>query len=102
MWPTDGFFERHFISAPLYERLSWAKTRMVLEAIERGLRTRKQEVLEIGGSLSIEHVWPQRAREGAWPDSPIRPDGSPDWEEELRLSQIRHSIGNLTLVTPNV
>ena len=71
---------------------------MVLEALEEALRTDKAEERHVvRGHLTIEHVLPQAGR-AHWPLEVVD-----DPEEHHRRighrDRIKHTIGNLTLVT---
>ncbi len=97
-WPDDRTFERAWMETPSYEDLGWERTAMVLEAIERHMRTSKQEGLTLP-VLTVEHVMPQDWS-AHWPmptDKPTAPQdgGDPRWRRERLL----HTFGNLTLLT---
>jgi len=100
-WPDDKEFKEAWLALPFYKRLKKARTRMILEALERGLYTEKTEKVEIDRSLTVEHLMPQEW-EKHWP-LPTLPPGTVDdkWEykAEKRRKDLLHSIGNLTLLT---
>ncbi|WP_334153808.1 GmrSD restriction endonuclease domain-containing protein [Tepidimonas sp.] len=95
-WPDDEEVRRELETSPVYRKLSRARLRMVLEAIEdhwrgwipgqvsaAGMRIRRE-------SYAIEHLMPQ-----AWNKHwPLPPGGS----EADRDAHI-HRLGNLTLLT---
>lgn len=95
-WPDDDAVRGELEVLPVYRKLSRARVRMVLEAIEdhwrgwirgqtsaAGMRIRR-------GSYAIEHVMPQ-----SWTKHwPLPPGGS----EEDRDARV-HRLGNLTLLT---
>lgn len=89
--PDDEEFYRAWKTEPLYQRLTRARLRMLLEAIESEMRTGKTESVALPSGLSIEHLLPQ-GWEQHWP-LPDRPNA-----KETRESLL-HTIGNLTLVT---
>lgn len=93
LWPTDDQVRDALVSMPLYKRLSNARVRMVLSAVENALRTDKSEEIVIPSGLTIEHVLPQAWREN-WPTAPPE-----DPVLELDRQVHVHRIGNLTLVT---
>ncbi len=95
-WPTDERFRAHLIGHPLYGTISQARVRMLLEAAEARLHTRKTEKVPLPGKLSIEHVIPQTWKE-TWP---IR-DPADEQTLDRRVSSI-HRLGNLTLVTSSL
>lgn len=84
-WPTDSEFGRGWLVNPVYQWLSQGRVRMLLEAVDLQLTTNRQEQIHIKSSLTIEHIYPQEPRAGAWP--PIEQDG------------LVHTLGNLTLLT---
>jgi len=95
-WPDDDEVRQELETMPIYRKLSRARLRMVLEAIEdnwrgwipgqvsgSGMRIRRS-------SYVIEHLMPQ-----AWAKHwPLPPDGS-DVDRDARI----HRLGNLTLLT---
>ena len=99
VWPDDDQFRRHWMNAPMYSQLGSTKTRMVLEAIDLGLQTPRQERLHIDDLLTIEHVLPQQGNAVDWPLPPVFVDGKFDWEAHNRHERILHCVGNLTLLT---
>lgn len=95
-WPDDDELRREIARTPVYRKLSRARVRMVLEAIEdhwrgwirgqesaAGMRIRR-------ASYAIEHVMPQ-----SWGKNwPLPPEAS-ESERDARI----HRLGNLTLLT---
>lgn len=97
-WPDDKEFAARFLTTPAYTQLKAHRVSMVLQAIERRLRTAKQEDVRIVSKLTVEHVLPQEYR---LQDYPLPPETTPSSEEE-RLeyrAAVLHTFGNLTLVT---
>lgn len=88
-WPSDEEFRQAWLNNPLYENLTRARMRMILEALEGALRTDRSETRDVPKGLTIEHVLPQ-AWETHWP---LEPD-----EPETERRAMVHRIGNLTLV----
>jgi transcription termination factor NusB len=98
IWPGDEQVEKAVLDLPLYRLLTRGRLRFVLEALEEANRTGKAEEAHTPrGSLTIEHILPQSWQEN-WPINDVD-----DPEEYLkRVSErerIKHSIGNLTLIT---
>lgn len=92
-WPRDAEVTTALTRMPFYGRLSQARQRFVLAAIERRLRSIKAESVALPDGLTIEHVMPQSWREH-WP---LRnPD---DLAAEAERNARVQRIGNLTLVT---
>jgi hypothetical protein len=71
---------------------------MLLEAVDRAMRTSKQEAITITGRLTVEHVLPQQWEPPAWPEPPIEL-GNEDESAVERRNRLLHSLGNLTLLT---
>lgn len=93
-WPTDEKLQEALLSLPLYRVVSRGRLRMVLEALEDELRTDFAEEAHTRTGLSIEHILPQ-SWELNWPP----PVGADATEAKARRDILKHSIGNLTLVT---
>jgi hypothetical protein len=95
-WPTDETFRTHLVEQPLYNSITQARVRMLLEAVEARLQTPKTEKVPLPAKLSIEHVIPQTWTE-TWPlDDP---------NDEIlvaRRASSLHRLGNLTLVTSSL
>jgi len=95
-WPDDGEVTESLAVLPAYRRLSRARVRMVLEAIEDHLRGWHGGAQGMGGErvargvLAIEHVLPCKWQLH-WPLEGDTTEG-----ERERLI---HTIGNLTLLT---
>jgi hypothetical protein len=103
-WPDDAEFRIAWTELRIYKKLSRARTRMVLQALDRAMQGPKTEGFVVTGSLSIEHLLPQ-AWEKHWPLPVPALAGVgaelPKDEEELAETRaaLLHTIGNLTLVT---
>lgn len=95
-WPDDDEVRRELESMPAYRKLSRARVRMVLEAVEdhwrgwvagqesaAGMRIRR-------ATYAIEHVMPQSWQKH-WP----LPAGMQEADRDARV----HKLGNLTLLT---
>jgi len=96
-WPTDEEFEKAWLNRPIYNALSRARVRIVLEALEMEMYTNKTEKITIDSKLTIEHILPQ-AWESYWPLSST----SSAEEATMRREQLIHVIGNLTLATDSL
>lgn len=95
LWPNDNELREAFINRPMYQYLTRGRLRMVLEGIERELRPRRTESLEVPNGLPIEHIMPQ-----SWSSHwPLPNDGANDDDAISRREEAIHTIGNLTLVT---
>jgi hypothetical protein len=103
VFPDDETFSRAFLYEPAYKTLPRQRTRMILEALELAQHGQVQEFLPLENPLSkplsIEHIMPQSPRPNTWPDIPTTAEGEPDTEALLRRERLKHSFGNLTLLT---
>ena len=89
-WPDDAEFATAWRGNALYENLTRPRLRLVLEALEFGMRSEFAETLVVPKNLTVEHVLPQ-----SWEDHWPLLDGPGALERRNRLL---HTIGNLTLV----
>lgn len=97
-WPDDKKFAKAWLEKPLYETLKPMRCSMLLDAVDRAMRTSKQEAVTINGKLTVEHVLPQQWAPPAWPEPPV--DASNDDETAIeRRGRLLHPLGNLTLLT---
>lgn len=96
LWPDDNLVLDAISNKPLYRLLTRGRLRMVLEGIERELRTpTKAEDQTVPKGLTIEHVMPRSWR-AKWPQP--KPRSGPEGPEERR-HRLLDSLGNLTLLT---
>ena len=86
--------DKTWVSRAVYEQLTRARVRIVLEALELALHSAKSERVKIESNLTIEHVMPQKWGEH-WP----LPGGVPSDEAKQLRDRLLHTFGNLTLVT---
>jgi hypothetical protein len=92
-WPDDDEFRDAWLTTPLYEVLTRPRLRLLLEALERQLRSRLAETEYVPKNLTVEHVMPQ-SWEAHWP----LPDGDPAELAAATRRRLLHTIGNLTLL----
>jgi len=97
-WPSDSEVLEFLSSQPIYRRISRAKLRMVLEAVEdarrgygSGAKKTFSEQPVVRGECSLEHVMPQEWTKN-WP-------GEEYGEGGLSRNDLIHHLGNLVLVT---
>ncbi len=95
-WPTDEEFRIAWLSQPAY-RQSHFRAQMILQAIDREMKTDKRENIQVLSKLTVEHLLPQKWHES---DYPLPRDDSRTHEELManRAAMI-HTFGNLTLLT---
>lgn len=91
-WPRDDAVRDAVLQRPIYQYISRARLRLVLEAVEDRLCTlaSKSESL-CPKNLTIEHLLPVSWSDDDWPYT-----GSIQSREERRA--LLHTLGNLTLV----
>jgi hypothetical protein len=95
VWPSDAMVEEALLTLPLYRIVGRGRLRMALEALEDAMRPEGLAEESHGPrQLTIEHVLPQSWQEH-WP----LPDGVNPVEAATTRDTLKHSIGNLTLVT---
>jgi hypothetical protein len=93
-WPDDAEFAQEWTIRPLYQSLARGRVRMLLEALEGGLRSGKTEKIHFADGLQIEHLMPQDWKK-QWP---LPADHDPVEAAAIREAML-HTMGNLTLVT---
>lgn len=94
LWPSDDQVTDAVLEEEFYRRLTRARLRMVLEAVEDHLRSPKAEEQHVvRGRLTIEHLMPQ-TWEINWPAEAHEPSEL----ARARRSRLIHTLGNLTLV----
>lgn len=96
-FPTDQELRDAVLSRPLYGRISQAKVRAVLEALDDRFHSGKSEALAMPGNLSIEHVMPQSWRAN-WPVPKEYLKGPLEADFLAIREMMLHSLGNLTLI----
>ena len=83
-------------SSPLYRLLTRGRLRLVLEGVERRLRSSgKAEQPAVPTNLTIEHLMPVGWRTEEWP----LPEDIDRDVATYQRNMLIHSIGNLTLAT---
>lgn len=92
-WPNDAEFRQAWTGAALYENLSRPRLRMLLEALEGGLRNDLADSRHVPRNLTVEHVLPQ-SWTAHWP----LPEGAVVEVASGRRNRAVHTIGNLTLL----
>lgn len=93
-WPDDEAVLTSLSGLPAYRVLTRSRLRMVLESLEQAMRTDEVEQVPLPHDLTIEHVMPQEWTEH-WP---LPPTEDPLLTASSREA-IKHTIGNLTLLT---
>ncbi|WP_165488292.1 DUF262 domain-containing protein [Actinomadura formosensis] len=96
LWPSDEQMKAELPHLKLYGYLRQSRLRVVLEVIERKLRTEFHEDVVLPAKLEIEHVMPQ-----AWPmywnpEPRLTPEQAADRDRRIQ------TLGNLTLVTKSL
>lgn len=93
-WPDDDEFGAAWVSLRTYGWIRQDRVRMVLEALERRMRSDKSEKLEFGETLTIEHLMPQK-----WGQHYSLPEDVDPVQAKMERERIIHTFGNLTLLT---
>jgi len=92
LWPSDDEVRSALLEYKVYNWVKRSKLRMILEAVEQSMRSKKSEKISIDENLTIEHIMPI-----GW---------GANWklakkagiEESINRDEIIHTIGNLTLL----
>jgi hypothetical protein len=93
-WPSDGEVRDSLLSTPLYTALPRRRVRLLLEALEQAMRTDLSENAQPDEALTIEHLLPQDWKQH-WPLG----EGVDPEVGAITRDKIKHTLGNLTLVT---
>jgi hypothetical protein len=95
-WPTDDQMMSKLPKQTLYGSVRQSRIREVLWAVENHIRDAKTEDLPQPSLLEVEHILPK-----AWGD---HWDSEPPLEPEARdrRNWLKHSLGNLTLITKHL
>jgi hypothetical protein len=93
-WPTAGEVISYIRGLPIYTALSRSRLRMILEALEYISRTGLTEDAPLPRNLTIEHVLPQE-----WASNWPLPENEDPIIARTRRDTLKHTLGNLTLVT---
>ncbi|GAA1625206.1 DUF262 domain-containing protein [Catellatospora bangladeshensis] len=96
LWPTDDMMKAELPSLKLYGHIRQTRLRVVLEAIERNLRTEFHENVTLPAKLEIEHVMPQSWRTHWNPEPRLTPEQAADRDRRIQ------TLGNLTLVAKSL
>ncbi|MFK0332198.1 DUF262 domain-containing protein [Rhizobium sp. NPDC090275] len=111
-FPLDAEFENALLTKPLYSVLGSPRVRMLLSEIELAKRGKKQEDKALPDTLTVEHILPQDWRTH-WPfTGEVQPSDTDHFQAMhavleddsvvgriVRRNRIKHTLGNLTLVT---
>ena len=96
VWPSDQDVAHAMDTSPLYRLLTRGRLRLVLEGVERQLRSSgKAEQPTVPTNLTIEHLMPVGWCKEKWP----LPEGVDTDAATYERNTLIHSIGNLTLAT---
>ncbi|HUN53998.1 MAG TPA: DUF262 domain-containing HNH endonuclease family protein [Smithella sp.] len=109
VWPRDDIFKEAWLTKPCYDFMMASRIQYILKNVEYELHFEKNEEIEILSDLSIEHIMPD-----AWIEHwPLKNghkgvefmeiiNGSREKEDidlTLMHQSLKHSFGNLTLLT---
>jgi hypothetical protein len=93
LWPTDEEVAKVLPGLRLYGNIRQGRLRVVLEAVERHLRSAMHDVAGLPAGLEIEHVMPQAWRSHWDPEPKLSPEDAAARDRRVNV------LGNLTLVT---
>jgi hypothetical protein len=106
-FPSDIELRNAIQSNSYYGGMAQARLRLILEELELAQRDKFDEAIGLRSDLTIEHIMP-----GSWSEHWPFPDGrhapadlDSYVDEKMRLEiiereKVKHSLGNLTLLTP--
>jgi uncharacterized protein with ParB-like and HNH nuclease domain len=109
VWPDDARFKQAWLNQPVYKSMDAGRVQYALREIERRLHQPRAERIEILSALTVERVLP-----GDWIEQWPLPNGnrgvtvfeqfdksrSPDdVEATTKRDRVKHTFGNLTLLT---
>ncbi|WP_313286133.1 DUF262 domain-containing protein [Stutzerimonas kunmingensis] len=98
-FPSDAELRTALLDYPLYQWWPQYRVRAVLVALERALAHAKSEAVSLPKGLTIEHILPVKWQEH-WPlPAEMQSDPQAKLEFVQHRDRIKHTIGNLTLVT---
>ncbi len=97
VWPDDKTFLDGWIWKRLYVRSRPDRSLMVLKALEKQMRTKFNEEVDIVGNLTVEHLLPQSANLEDYPYGDA--DLDDDYPVEEYRDDMMHTVGNLTMLT---
>ena len=97
-WPDDEEFRRGWLQNPVYVKSRPDRAVMLLEAIEKKMRSTKSEAVDLPNGLTVEHLLPQTT------DPEHYPFGSGEYlleneSPEQGRERLANTVGNLTLLT---
>lgn len=92
VWPTDSEMTEELPGIRLYGNVRQGRLRVVLEGVERQLRTERNENTSFEERLQVEHIMPRGWRTH-WNDPPL------DEVAAAERDKLVNTIGNLTLLT---
>ena len=103
-WPGDAEFNSAWMGRPQYKSARQQRLKYVLEQIDFHKRTKFDEIVEVKGDLTLEHIMPQKWREN-WPLTDANGqnvDASYSFESMEQAADRDTKVqclGNLTLLT---
>ena len=111
-FPRDEAFAQALATKPLYQTLGPARCRALLSNLELHKRGKKQEISELPDDLTVEHILPV-TWQTHWPMENGFAPSAEDLQRAIysvteddtpvgmivRRNRLKHSLGNLTLVT---
>lgn len=104
-WPSNDLLRECWLTSPVYQNLRQSRIVMILEALEWQQYGSKQEHQRPPSTTlyTIEHILPQNPSEEDWP-LPLPADVDEETRHAIIMTRetLKHTIGNLTLVTSSM
>ncbi|MFP3495687.1 DUF262 domain-containing protein [Pseudomonas sp. SIMBA_059] len=101
-FPKDGELSKALLDDPLYQWWPQYRVRALLKALEGALAHAKSEAVSLPKGLTIEHILPVKWQEH-WPlPTEVQSDPQAQVEFSQCRDRIKHTLGNLTLVTSSL
>ncbi|MFT5797449.1 MAG: hypothetical protein ACI84R_001509 [Candidatus Azotimanducaceae bacterium] len=97
LWPDDKKFKKGWMEKQLYVRSRPDRSAMILKALQSGMRTSRNEALELIETLTVEHLLPQKATLKDYPFAEVELED--DYSPEDYRADLLNTVGNLTLLT---
>lgn len=95
IWPEDDDLRTAMQTEPYWGRINQRRLRMVFRALERSLRSSGySESVSVFDDLEIEHILPRD-----WGLNWDLPGEEPEEVERIRRDELKHTVGNLTVLT---
>jgi hypothetical protein len=109
VWPDNARFKQAWLIKPTYNSVGSGRVQYALREIEKLLHQPRTERIEILSALTVEHILPNEwieqwpllngNRGVTWLEQSDKSRTSEDVEATTRRDFVKHTFGNLTLLT---